>query len=159
MKKIKDLILSACGITVLILTLFYLFVSVDTGVVFQMTFSSFAIIFGMSCLISVAKLIFELDSFPYYVRLVLHFAALLTVILAMLGFTGYLASKKATDYFVIIAAYAFIYAVVTLISFGLRKLFDRLSQNNGKGLKKTSRVVAKKSEKDEKKSDYKPLYK
>ena len=122
MKKIKDLLLLACAYTVLIAMLFFLFVSVDTVVEFKMTLSSFSIIFGMSCLIAAAKLIFELESFPYYVRLIIHFVALLGLMLVLLWFTGYLVKKKATDYFIIIAAYTFIYAAVSLISLGIRTL-------------------------------------
>ncbi|MBQ2876643.1 MAG: DUF3021 family protein [Clostridia bacterium] len=173
MKKIKDLLLLACAYTVLISTLFFLFVSVDTAVAFKMTFSSFSIIFGMSCLIAAAKLIFEIESFPYYVRLIIHFITLLALMLVLLWFTGYLIKKKATDYFIIIAAYTFIYAVISLISFGIRKLIASISKKNapratakaphnsakGVGTKSSSSRKAQNKGGEKKKSEYKPLYK
>jgi len=124
MKLIKNRLLAGCGITVLVLLCFFLFVSFDTGIPFQIGFSSFLIILGMSMLISLAALIFKLDTFPYPVRLVLHFLTLLGVMLGLLGATGVLAGKSTTQYFLLIVGYAFFYAIITLAIFGFKKLYS-----------------------------------
>lgn len=177
MKLIKDRLLAGCGITVLILFCFFTFVSVDTGITFQMTFSSFLIIFGMSLLVSLAALIFKMDSFPYAIRLIMHFLSLLGVLFALLGSTGVLAGKSTAQYFLLCVGYTFLYAIVSLIIFGFKKLYafviDKYfpaPQPESKGgkssqgkssVKKNTPHNSKKNDgkKDGEGSSYKPLYK
>ena len=172
MKTIKDRLLAGCGVTVLILFCFFSFVSLDSGVTFQLTFSSFMIIFGMSLLISAASLIFKMDSFPYFVRLCLHFFSLLAVIFGLFGSTGVLVGKSATQYFLLIVGYAFFYALISLIMLGTRKLYAYVIKTYFPAAAPTKKqaaqkvnpkiVDAKKSNKNKKeveKSSYKPLYK
>ena len=99
-----------------------------------------------------------MESFPYYVRLILHFTALLALILSLLGFTGYLAGKKVADYFVLIAAYAFIYAIVSLIAFGIRKLCEKIESKTAKSSKPHNGKNGK-AHKNDTPPTYKSLYK
>lgn len=175
MKLFKDRLLSGCGITVIILCCFFLFVSADTGITFQMTFSSFLIILGMSMVISAAALIFKMDTFPYVIRLVFHFVALLGIMLGLLGATGVLAGKSTTQYFLLFVGYTFFYAVISLLIFGLKKLYgyvvskyfpqakeDYKRPTGVSTSKKSSAQGQKKKDggkKSGEKSEYKPLYK
>ena len=173
MKLIKDRLLAGCGIAVIILFCFFLFISFDSGITFQLTFSSFLIIFGISLLISAASLIFKLDSFPYFVRLCLHFFTLLAVIFGLLGSTGVLKGKSATQYFLLIVGYLFFYALITVVLFGWKKLYAYIiktyfpsaltnaGKTSAKGAPKAAenKKPGQKSKKDGEKSSYKPLYK
>ena len=145
MKKIRELLLNACAYTVLILTLFFVFLSLDGSSHYTMDLVSFFSVFIMSCAISASSLIFLIKGLKQVYRIIIHAFALLVSILVMLGFTGYLASKSPADYFVIILTYAFIYAAISVCSYfikkGSRKLDSRvkaITSSKDKNAKKSN---------------------
>ena len=153
MNRIKALLLSACAYTVLILTVFFMFASVGSGELALLSFRSFLILFLIGCIISLSKLIFLIEKPAYYFKVIIHFTVLLGSFMWLLHTIGYLASKAPSTYFVLIFAFAIIYAAVSVASHFVKKFSKRV------GAKIDKKLGERRASKDKKKSEYKPLYK
>ena len=77
MNKIENTLLKACGYTVLILFLFYLFCAITNVQGQAIAFPTFLIILGFSLLIALAGLILSIKSIKYVFRVLIHYATLL----------------------------------------------------------------------------------
>ena len=152
MKKLKNILLLACTYTVILITVFFLFIAVDSGIKSAITFGSFLAIFLIGCLISLSNLILGINGLSYPIKIILHFSSLLASLFTLLFTTGFLTGKTPSSYIVLIFAYALIYAVVWIICYFIRKGKTSFS-------KRTKKVDAKSKEKKAEKSEYKPLYK
>ena len=168
MKKAYGLLLNTCAITVLTVTVLFTFATAMSGQVFVMTFPAFLAVVLMSAVIALCGLIFDLEFLSPITRIIIHVFALLAAIFGVLGFTGYLASRKTVDYFVIVFIYFFLYALIFFGSRLCRMLYSKavshLDSGNNKSCKNGGKAPAKSkataTEKDKKsKSEYTPLYK
>ena len=177
MKKIYGMLLNACGICVLLVCAILAFVSVDSGGVFQMTYPallySFLSVFGMSVVIAACGLIFDISVISPVSRIIIHIFALLAALFGVLGWAGFLATRKPSDYFVLVFVYLFLYGVIFFGSRLVRTLYAKTcavvtdKKNQAKSgarpsAKKPVQASAPKgkiNKSAEKKEEYKPLYK
>ena len=148
MKYFKDLLSKTCINTVIILTVFYGFVTLDQGKVASIPFSSFRILLAIGAFIAVSGLVFKIRVIPNYARIMINFVLLLGSVFGIMLSTGQLANKGPSIYIVITFGFAIIYAVIYLMTLAISKWLNKSDKNS---------VQTKKSE--NKKTDYKPLYK
>ena len=153
MKKIKSLLLNACAYTVLLLTAFFVFATVGIGEGALMSFPSFFVLFIIGCIISASGLIFMIEKIGYPVRVIIHFFILLGAFFWILSTMGHLADKAPSAYIVIVFAFAFIYAAVSLAAYFIKKWAVSL------GKKVDKKLEVRKKHSDNKKTEDKPLYK
>lgn len=150
MKKIKNLLLGACGYTVLILALFYIFAAISKFTDARIGFSMFTIIFGFGCLISLAGMILGIEKIKKPFRILIHYSILLVSFSVIFIVSGNIASSGAAAIFSAVVIFTFFYALI----FALTYLAIHAVSSADKHIDK--KLFAKK--KDIKKPPYKPLY-
>ena len=145
MNFLKNLLSRTCVNTVIILTAFYGFVTLDQQEIASIPFTSFLSLFGIGAFIAIAGLVFKINTIPYYARIIINYVLLLGSIFGIMLSTGQLSSKGPSVYIVITFGFAVIYAVVFLLSRIIAKALGKKTKSD-----KQSGV---------KKAEYKPLYK
>lgn len=151
MKKLHNLLLTACTYTVIVLTLFYLFAAAtdfaDAGIELPM----FAMIFGFCALISVAGLILEIEKIKKPLRILIHYVTLFVAFLVIFVISGNISKKGPAAVFSAVVIFTFLYAVIFLIcAFAKRAL--------GAADKRIDKRIAKNEKNKKPKAPYKSLY-
>lgn len=153
MKKIKDILLNACAYTVILLTVFFLFIVASGSANLALTFSSYIAILAIGCVISLSSLVFGIRKLIYPLRLLIHFFVLLASLFALLFSTGFLANKTPSSYIVLIFAYAIVYALIWLVRYLIKRVVSKLRNTS------SANPIKLTEDKEKQKSEYKPLYK
>ena len=150
MKRLEKLLLSGCGYTVLILSLFYLFALFDSYTQAYINFPTFLLIFLFGILVSLAGMILKIDRIKMPLRLLIHYATLLITFCVVFIFTGNLSAGGGSIVFSAIVIFTFLYVILALIVYLVLKFIRKAD------LKMDSLVGSKK---ESKKNAYSPLYK
>ncbi len=132
MKKIKNVILNASLYTVIILILFYLFAIASDLATEGIPFGRFMLILGFSVLISIANLVFYAEKLNYLLRILIHYATLMTSFCVIFIVSGNISKAGAPAVFVAVTVFTFFYA----IAFGTVYLFKRSLGTIGKAANK-----------------------
>lgn len=151
MKKLEELLLRACGYTVLILTLFYLFAVVGDFVEAAIAFSTFALIFAFGIIISVAGLVFEIPTMRLIWKSLIHYGVLLISFTVIFIVAGKLSAGGIPTVFSAFIIFTFLYAVVFTIVYFARKALLAADVRLERTKEKRKQKPAKK--------EYKALYK
>ena len=148
MKKIESILLRGCGLTILILTLFYAFASYGKLANQGISFDVFALILIFGQIISFTTEILSMPRPVFAVRLIIHYASLLIAFCAVFIATGNIKADTPANIFSAVIIFTFLYAFFFGIVCLIRKLVRSLDKRvDGR----------KKSVKDEKKP-YKSIY-
>ena len=148
MKKIESILLRGCGLTILILTLFYAFASYGKLANQGIGFDVFALILIFGQIISFTTEILSMPRPAFAVRLIIHYASLLVAFCAVFIATGNIKADTPANIFSAVIIFTFLYAFFFGIVCLIRKLVRSLDKRvDGR----------KKSVKDEKKP-YKSIY-
>ncbi len=136
MKRLEKLLERACGYAVLMLLLVYLlgaFVGIeDNGI----GLGSFAIILLFGIVISVANLVLSYDKIAMWLRICVHFSALMLAFCTVFIGSGRITDDTQGSYFAAIVIFAFLYTVIALITFLAKKI-----------IRKTDKALDKRAEK------------
>lgn len=112
MKKIENIIKSACVLTVLILTAFYLF-AIATGYSTPLIdFGTFVLILMFGIIISAANLILGISSLKLAVRIAIHYLTLLVAFTVIFAVNGNLGGGNVGAVTAAIIVFSFLYAVM-----------------------------------------------
>ena len=150
MKRIENLLLKACGYTLLILTLFYLVALLGEFTVAAIDFHTFALIFVFGVIISAVSLILYVEKIKPIFRVLIHYATLLVSFFVIFLFAGKLNAGGSSVVFSAIIIFTVLYAVIFTITYLIR----RAVISADKALDKKAVSNAKKTKKP-----YTPLYK
>ena len=148
MNYLKSILTKACVYAIVILTVFYSFVTLDKGAIASIPYTSFLMIVVIGAFIAVSGIVFKLPKLNYIVKILINYAILLGSMFGVLISIGQLENKGPSIYIVVTFAFTVIYAAVFLISKGISKGMSKIDSK--KGNKKQNTPV---------KSEYKPLYK
>ena len=154
MKRLENLLLKACGFTIAILTLFYLFPSLSKAQDEAISFSTFALIFGFGFVISVATMIFDIKSINLAIRLLIHYFSLMLAFCVVFISTGNISADSSAKVFTAVIMFTIFYAFFFALAYGIKKLVNHI---DNKVDSRTNRNNGTKS-KAERKSEYKSLY-
>ncbi len=152
MKKIENLLLKACGYTILILVLFYLFAVISDFIEAAIAFPTFALIFGFGVLISLAGIIFEINSLKLIWKTLMHYAVLLIAFCVIFVISGKISSAGPSAIFSAIIIFTFLYAIVFAIAYVAQRAIAKADA-------RVARNVSGNGKEKKEKREYKPLYK
>lgn len=155
MKKIEGILLRACGFTVLILVLFYLFAVATSFVDPAIGFPTFLLILTFGFIISLSSLIFEIKTLKTPIKVAIHYVALLVAFCAVFIYSGKLTAGGDAAIFTAVAIFTALYAVIFAIAFSVMRTV-RIADNKFEAKAKSGE---KKEIKKEKTSTYQPRYK
>ena len=150
MRKIEKLFLTGCGYSVLILTLFYLFAALTNFVSPAITTAQFTTIVVFGMIISLAELLYNTLKIKKIARCFIHYAVLFVAFFVIFIIIGKTTSGRAPAIFIAIVLYTILYFTLWLIIHLVRKTINTLDDK----IDAKAPVL-----KQEKKSEYKPLYK
>ena len=150
MKRLENLLLSGCGYTVLILSLFYLFALFDSYTGAYINFPTFLLIFFFGFLVAAAGMILKIDRIKLPVRLLIHYITLLVTFCIVFIFTGKLSAGGASVVFSSIVIFTFLYIFLALIVYLVLKFIRKADSKFD---------TMAKSKNESKKKAYSPLYK
>ena len=125
MKTIENLLLKACGYTLSILFLFYLFGVISDFTNPYIDFKTFLTIFLFGALISVSELIFKIKKLHYVLKVLIHFVTLFTAFTVVFVFTGNISSKGPASIFSALIIFTFLYAVLFTAAYFIRKFVKK----------------------------------
>ena len=150
MKKIENLLLKACGYTILILILFYAvaFTGFTTPAIQLPTFL-LILVFGI--VISAAGMILYVNSLKPILRVLIHYAVMLVSFFIVFILGGKLHTGGSSTIFAAIILFTFLYALIFAIVYFIR----RAVISADKAIDKKSAAQSKRK----KKKPYTPLYK
>ena len=152
MKTLENLLLKACGYTVLILGLFYLFGTVTGSNVTLISAKSFLTIALFGLLISLSGLLLHIKKIHIIIRVLLHYLLLLASFYAVFILSGNIKTENAGQVFVAAIIFTLFYALmfgfVYIIRLVIAKTDKMIDEKNSKNIPQKA-----------KKSSYKPLYK
>ncbi len=154
MKRLENLLLKACGFTIAILTLFYLFPALSKAANESISFSTFALIFGFGLLISIATMIFEIKSINLALRILIHYLTLMVAFCVVFISTGNISADSSAKVFTAVIIFTVFYAFFFGLTVGIKKLVKYIDEKTDKHIKSKSKT---KSKADAKKP-YKSLY-
>ncbi len=153
MKKIEGILLRACGFTVLILLLFYLFAVATSFVDPAISFPTFVLILTFGFVISFSALVFEIKVLKLPFRIIIHYAALLIAFCAVFVYSGNLSAGGDAAIFTAVAIFTALYSVIFSVSYFLVRAI-RAADN-----RLETKASAKKDSNKEKSPTYEPRYK
>ena len=159
MKKLENLILRACGFAIVILTLFYTFVTATNSNKTDIDFANFSLILGFGLLISLASMILEIKSIKLPLRIFIHYVVLLITFCVVFIPNGNISPENNNEapskLFTAIVLYTISYAVLFSLFAGFKKLINAI---DNKIDSRTNKNNGTKSKAETKKSTYKSLY-
>ena len=148
MKKIESILLRGCGLTILILTLFYAFASFGNLANQGIYFDTFALIFIFGQIISLTTEILSLPRPAFAIRLLIHYASLLVAFCAVFIATGNIKADTPANTFSAVIIFTFLYALFFGVVWLIKKLVASLDK----------RIDGKKSSAKNEKKPYKSIY-
>ena len=151
MKKIEKIALSACALTVIILTFFYLFALIGQLTDPMISFTTFLLILGFSLIISLTSLILRIERMKMIVRIIIHYASLLVAFTVIFLISGNLSAGGTPVVFSAIVVFTFLYAVIFALTYFIKRTI-------GAADKKIDKRLQAKATPTKSKSEYKSLY-
>lgn len=151
MKTIENILLKACGYTLLILTFFYLFGLIGDVGAALIGFTTFMTIALFGLLISLAELAFQIKRIHIVFRVLIHYIVLLAAFNVVFISSGNISAKTAGEVFTAIVIFTVFYAIM----FGLVYIVRRFIAKSDKLI---DNKKAKINDENHKKNEYKPLY-
>lgn len=151
MKKIEKILLSACALTVIILTFFYLFALIGQFTDPMISFTTFLLISGFSLIISLMSLILKIERLKMIVRVIVHYASLLVAFTVIFLISGNLGAGGTPVVFSAIVVFTFLYAVIFALSYFIKNVI-------GAADRKIDARLRAKAKPTKSKSEYKSLY-
>ena len=112
MNTLKNIIYKSCFYCVILLTVFFSFVTLDQGAMASIPFSSFLFVLAIGIVIALTGLVFSIQSIPQYAKIAIQFSVLLASFYGILAFIGQFAGKGPSVYIVVGFAFAVIYTLV-----------------------------------------------
>lgn len=152
MKLIENLLLKACGYTLIILTSFYLFGILTDYTDPYISFSTFGVIFIFGAIISIANLILKRDNIHIALRITIHYLALLAAFFAVFIIAGNIGTNGAGEIFSSIVIFSVFYAIMFAVVYIVRRFIKKID-------KRIDFKCAKKRSNNPPKSAYESLYK
>lgn len=149
MKTIEKILLQSCFYTVLITLLFFSFVTLSDFADPKISFTYFLVIFLFGMAIALAGMIFEYKKIHVFLRLIIHYTVLLITFSVVFINLGNISVQSASAVFVAILLFTFLYIVIALMSWLIKKSVTKIDSKITANNKKTS----KKSE------EYQPRFK
>ena len=154
MRKFEKLILTGCGYTVLILTIFYTIIALTRGFKTPAISSSlFALILTSGFAITGAELMYNTLKLNKALRCIVHYLVLLVVFLLIFIVYGKMITGNSSNIFVAIVVYTLLYFPMWFITHLIKKTISFADDKIEKKTKASSKGVKNQ------KSEYKPLYK
>ena len=154
MKKLEGLIKSASCLTVLVLSLFYIFAVITGFAAPYIDFGMFALIFLFSLVIAVANLILGIKKYKLPLRIFIHYITLLIAFIFVFIFAGKLSAGGPEAILISVIIFTLLYAVIFTISYFTIKAVRAADERIDKSRVRSNAEQAKK-----KNSNYKPRYK
>lgn len=151
MKKIENLLLKACGYSLIILTLFFAVAALGNFTSAAIDFPTFLLIFVFGIIISTASMILYVQALKPIFRVMIHYAILLISFSVIFILAGKLGNGGASVIFSAIVIFTFLYAVIFAVTYLIRR-----------AIKSADKALDKKnssSSKGNKNKPYTPLYK
>lgn len=142
MKKFEEHLLKCTGYTVIILLLFYLFAATGDFTHAAITFPTFVTIFAFGAVISVAEIILKLESLKKWLRVLIHYAALLLAFIVVFVITGNLRDGGTGLIFSALIIFTFFYALIFAIVYFVRKAIGKAESK-----RRANKPVSKKTQK------------
>ncbi len=133
MKRLENLLLRACAITVMIVLIFFLFTYTLGSGREPLYIGNFLLILAFGAVISVADLILEIKKLKFIFRLLIHYATLLVAFLVVFRF---IVEKAPSAIFVAIILFTVLYAVFFVIAFFIKKAVNAADKKVDKKLPK-----------------------
>lgn len=149
MKKLENLLLKACGYTIITMALFYLVALIGEFTKAAIDFQTFALIFLFGIVIATAGLILEIRSMRLVFRIILHYFVLLIAFFFVFLFAGKLGTAGTSVIFSAIVVFTFLYALIFTITYLIKRAVNGAD----------SLISAKTGNKKNEKKPYTPLYK
>ena len=146
MKKIENLLLQAAGYTVIILFLFFIFAATGDFTKAAITFPQFATILCFGVTISVAGLIFKLDSIKKWIRILIHYAVLLAAFTVIFIITGNLVSGGTGTVFSAVVIFTFFYAIIAALVYFVGRFIKSADKKVDIKARRNTKPAAKKEE-------------
>ena len=151
MKKLQSTLLAGSAYTVFILIVFYLFAIIGQLTLPAITFPTFLLILVFGMIISFAENIFYIKGLKIPFKIMIHYSLLLIAFCSVFVFSGNLKSEGPAAIFTSIVIFSFLYALIFVSARFIRKGIRSLD----KKIEKRALTKAK----EEKKTEYKSLYK
>lgn len=120
MKKIENLLLKACGYTLLILVLFYVVAMIGKLSAAAIDFPTFALIFVFGVIISAANLVLYTKLKTVF-KVLIHYAVLLISFSIIFILAGKLNTGGSSVIFTAIVVFTFLYGVIFAIAYFVRR--------------------------------------
>ena len=143
MKKFEEHLLKCTGYTVIILFLFYLFAATGDFTHAAITFPTFVTIFAFGAVISAAEIVLNLKSLKQWLRIVIHYAALLLAFIVVFVITGNLKDGGTGLIFSSIIIFTFFYALIFAIVYFIRKALRKAEGKTAKKKTNTKKTAKK----------------
>lgn len=151
MKTLENILLKACGYTVLIMTVFYLFGLIgEIGAAF-ISFTTFLTVALFGLLIALAELVLNIRKIHIAFRVLIHYLVLLVAFNVVFISSGNLSVSSGGEIFSAIVIFTVLYAIM----FGLVYIIRRFITKGDSFIDKNK---FKNHDKKRKESEYKPLY-
>ncbi len=150
MKKLENLLLKACGYTIITMTLFYIVALIGKLTAAALDFPTFALIFLFGTVISLSGLILEIQTMRAVFRILIHYFVLLTAFFFVFLFTGKLGNTSMPLIFSALIIFTFLYALIFTITYFIKRAVNSADSFLSKKI-----TDGKKG----KKKPYTPLYK
>ncbi len=151
MKKIEETVLKACGFSVLILLLFFVFAVSTNFSTAVIDFSTFALIVGFGFLISLASLVLQAKKLNILIRLLIHYTTLLIAFCSIFLTIGNIGTGSSSKIFVAIILFTVFYGAIFGITYVAKRIITFLD-------KIINARFGNKTEAERKKETYKSLY-
>ena len=131
MKKLESILLRGCGLTILILTLFYTFASFGNLTNQAIGFDTFALIFVFGLIISLTTEILTLPRPIFALRLLIHYASLLIAFCVIFIATGNIKADSSANVFSAVTVFTFLYAFLFGVVWLIKKLVNTFDKRFG----------------------------
>ncbi len=154
MKRIEKIILTGCTFTVLISLLFFIFAQISSNEsALSISFPRYLIITLFGFIIALANTVFEFERLHKAVKIIIHYAILLTAFLVIFA-GGALSLDTAAGFFVAIIIFTILYALFTVLTLVIKKSISKIDS------KIDSQNATQKPKEDKKSgSNYEPRFK
>lgn len=117
MKRIENILLRACGFTILITLLFYVIAFVGQLTEPRIKFGTFALIFAFSVVISLANTVLKMNKPSFLWRILIHYSALLVSFSVIFIISGNIKSEGPGGILSAVIIFTFLYAIVFTLSY------------------------------------------
>lgn len=151
MRRINKLVLTACGYSILILSLFYIFAAVSQFVSKSIAPGQFALIVTFGFVISLAEFMYEELKIKKVLKCLVHYGVLLVAFCLIFIISGNISVQRPSAVFGAIVIYTVLYFAVYAIVHFVRRAINKADDSLDKR-------TAQKTVKTKKTNSYKSLY-